>query len=304
MPDKARHSVAAATVIAVHGAWAQIRSSSGKRSRVRVSRNLESLVCGDEVHVEVRRGTGRIIEVLPRKTLLARPLRSGSIRPVAANLDLAVLVVAPIPTTPLSFIDRCLVNLELQSLDSIIIFNKQDMGMGEAYEALQKIYQDAGYDTLACSAKSGQGLEELRARLAERASLMLGVSGAGKSSLARTLIPGADIAIGDLGGNGLHGAHTTSVSKLMDLPNGGVLVDTPGVRDFGTWQLEPTQVAFGFREFEPYLGECRYRDCRHDQDPDCAVRAAFEAGEIAVSRRESYLEILHNCDAAQASRYD
>ena len=94
MPDKARHSVAAATVIAVHGAWAQIRSSSGKRSRVRVSRNLESLVCGDEVNVEVRRGTGRIIEVLPRKTLLARPLRSGSIRPVAANLDLAVLVVA------------------------------------------------------------------------------------------------------------------------------------------------------------------------------------------------------------------
>ena len=199
---------------------------------------------------------GRIIEVLPRKTLLARPLRSGSIRPVAANLDLAVLVVAPYPTTPLSFIDRCLVNLELQSLDSIIIFNKQDMGMGEAYEALQKIYQDAGYDTLACSAKSGQGLEELRARLAERASLMLGVSGAGKSSLARTLIPGADIAIGNLGGNGLHGAHTTSVSKLMDLPNGGVLVDTPGVRDFGTWQLDPTQVAFGFREFQPYLGEC------------------------------------------------
>lgn len=304
MSEKARHSLTDATVIAVHGAWAQIRSPSGKRSRVKVGRNLESLVCGDQVRVEMRRGAGRIVEVLPRKTLLARPLRTGSIRPVAANLDLAVLVVAPIPTTPLSFIDRCLVNLELQSLDSLIVFNKQDMKMGEPYEALRAVYENAGYDTLACSAKSGLGVEQLRDRLAERASLMLGVSGAGKSSLARTLVPGADIAIGNLGGDGLHGAHTTSVSKLMDLPGGGVLVDTPGVRDFGTWQLDPSKVGLGFREFHPYLGECRYRDCRHDQDPDCAVRAAFEAGKIAVSRRESYLEILHSCDAAKASKYD
>jgi ribosome biogenesis GTPase len=295
-----------AIVTAVHGALVRVKDADGAVHRVRSRRHIEPLACGDLVEIERVRGGGHIVELKPRRSLLVRPDRKGRTRPVAANLDRVLIVVAPAPVTPPVFLDRCLVNVECQSLECTIVFNKIDLLDEEGLatlDAREELYTRLGYSTLRVSAKSEAGLEPLHALVNGSTSLMVGVSGAGKSSITRALVPDADVVVGNLSDDGNHGRHTTSSSRLVDLPNGGYLIDSPGVRDFGTWHISAEEVALGFVEFESCSTACRFRDCHHNDEPDCAVKAAIEKGDIRKERWESYLAIRAECEAIEDGRF-
>lgn len=296
------------TIVAVHGAI--VRVDVGDNSsplRIKTKRNLEALACGDTVHLQWQRGTGHVVAVDPRRSSLVRPDRDGNTKLVAANIDRVIVVVAPQPPTPPVFIDRCLLNVEHQGIAGAIILNKWDLtGPWSEREGdhLRSLYSELGYPVLTTSAAARHGIDALVDLIGDGTVVLIGVSGAGKSSLARALVPGTDIAIGALSDDQRHGKHTTSSARLLHLPDGGRLIDSPGVRDFGAWHIPSRAVAEGFKEIDALSGQCHFRDCKHQEEPDCAVRAAVASGQVDASRWSSFCTILADCESAEAGRYD
>ncbi len=238
---------------------------------------------------------GRILEVLPRKTLLTRPGRSGNLRPVAANVDQVLVVLAPEPAYDLLLVDQYLVVCENRKIDACLVFNKLDLIPEEHRSMLLEgdlaPYRSL-YPILLLSAKTGEGMEALRAALKSKVSMFAGQSGVGKSSLLKTLVPNQTIRIGELSASRHRGRHTTTSARLFHLPEGGDLIDTPGVMIFGLAGIDPPQLAFGYREFQRLIPHCRFADCRHAGDAGCAVREAVEKGKISTSRYQRYLKLL------------
>jgi ribosome biogenesis GTPase / thiamine phosphate phosphatase len=288
----------------VHGAWLKVESEQ-RVYRARAPKAFPSIAAGDRVTWTMQRDVGWVESLEPRDSLLYRPNEDGSKRPLAANLDRVLVVAAPQPITSARFVDRYLVNLELQDHRVTVVLQKVDMLDEESsayFETFEARYRTIGYDVLRVSAHSGEGMDALIDRLRDRCSIMVGQSGVGKSSLARKLIPDINIAVGDLTTNANLGRHTTSNTRVLALPFGGSLIDSPGVRDFATWHLPGTALPDGFPEFTPWCGQCRFRDCRHDKDADCAVRGAVDAGAIARERWEAYIDMLHEIEAWQQLR--
>lgn len=287
-------------VVAHHGAYLRVESEARERLRCVARRNLGPLACGDEVVVrETAPGEGVIVAVQPRRSLLVRPGTRGDVRPYAANLDRIFIVAAVRPDPSEHLIDRYLVTAENTGIQPVLVLNKSDLLDAAARTGLDERlapYRAIGYPVVFTSARQAHGLDALREQLADHLSILVGQSGVGKSSLVQALVPGEEIRIGDLS-ESEHGRHTTSTAVLYRLPFGGALIDSPGVRDFGVWHLEAEQIARGFVEFRPYLGRCRFRDCRHRDEPGCAVRAAVEAGEIARRRLASYHRMLEELAA-------
>lgn len=300
-PQSAPHSAAdtlpRGTVTAVHQGRIEVDFAPARVAPRLLLDPAFRLVVGDEVAFEATDGPPRVVAILPRRTVLARPDPGNPHRELllAANVDLAGIVVAVVdpPLRP-GLIDRFLLALQRGGVAPVVCANKVDRldeaGRGEL-AALTAVYAALGVPVVACSARLGIGLDELRERLRGRTCVLVGHSGVGKSSLANALDPAGARDVGAVSVHGGRGRHTTSAAQLRELPGGTRLIDTPGVRAFGLQPPSPQELAEAFPEFAPFAAACRFADCSHSHEPDCAVRAAVEAGKVAAARFGSYLRI-------------
>jgi ribosome biogenesis GTPase len=195
-------------------------------------------------------------------------------------------------------VDRYLVAAESQSIPAVILFNKMDLAGGKEALAGLSIYRDLGYSLTPVSALTGEGLEEIREPLSEGLSVLVGHSGVGKSALLNRLVPDAELRTRELSEATRKGVHTTSVVTAHSFGE-GILVDTPGIREFGLVDVEPEDLSAGFREIAAMEGGCRFSNCSHREEPGCAIRKAVEEGGIILHRYESYLRICESLEAGE-----
>lgn len=290
-------------VIAHYGSQVDVEcqqgSDAGEIFRCHLRANLDALVTGDRVIWRAGNPTGVIVANQARASELSRPDIHGQLRPVAANIDYIVIVIAPLPTPHANLIDRYLVAAESVGIEPLILLNKVDLiddGNRSQLEQLLSIYPDIGYRVLQASTQTMDGLSALKTVLKDRTSVFVGQSGVGKSSLINALLPGVDSKVGALSKAHGKGTHTTTTAKLFHFPDGGDLVDSPGIREFGLWHMERQQVLESFVEFRPYLGGCKFRDCQHQSEPGCALLAAVEQGEITQRRLASFESIANSLE--------
>ena len=257
-------------------------------------RQLVTVAVGDRVLWSPQDGDlGRVEKILPRRSLLTRPAHGGRIRPVAANLDQLVVVVAPEPEPDWLLVDQYAAASEHRHLDVCVVINKADrLTQSTAVEQTLATYQTIGYVCHLVSAKTGDGLGGLRESLKDRCSMLVGQSGVGKSSLTNALLPGKNLRTRELSEKAGLGRHTTTAAMLYHLPEGGDLIDSPGVAVFGLAEMNAADLASGFREFRELLTQCQFNDCRHIQDKGCAVREAVARGHIDASRYERFIKLL------------
>jgi ribosome biogenesis GTPase len=281
------------------GVWS-VRTSDGAtrevslRGRLKIS--ADKLAVGDEVILEDAGGAWTIAEILPRRSVLARRSPSGAYgeRIVAANVDQVIVVFAAANPEPHPrMLDRFLVIAEANGLQAHIVVNKVDLVDAAAARARFADYPLAGYPIHYTSTVTRVGLDELAAALKGRTSALSGPSGVGKSSLLNALYPGLNLRVGEISQSVNKGRHTTVGALLHPLPDGGYVADTPGLREVGIWGLSADALDRCFPEFVAHLGHCRFADCHHVVEPDCAVRAAIAAGELSANRYDSYVRLRH-----------
>ncbi|MBV7405977.1 small ribosomal subunit biogenesis GTPase RsgA [Enterobacter sp. ENT03] len=292
-------------VISRFGMHADVESADGETHRCNIRRTIRSLVTGDRVvwrpgkaAAEGVNVKGIVEAVHERSSVLTRPDFYDGVKPIAANINQIVIVSAILPELSLNIIDRYLVACETLDVEPIIVLNKIDLLDAKSLDVVNTqmdIYRNIGYRVLMVSSYTQDGLKPLEEALTDRISIFAGQSGVGKSSLLNSLLGlPVEIVVNDVSDNSGLGQHTTTASRLYHFPHGGDVIDSPGVREFGLWHLEPEQVTHGFVDFHDYLGHCKYRDCKHDTDPGCAIREAVEQGKIALSRFENYHRILES----------
>jgi ribosome biogenesis GTPase len=267
----------------------------------------KAVAVGDRVVVEASGEGLAIVDVEPRRSAISRPDpgRPRREQVLVANLD-AILVVASVrePDLVPGLIDRFLVAAESRGLDAGVALNKIDLDPDRAFEEVAAVYRGLGYPVLPVSAATGEGVAAVRDFLGGRTSALLGHSGVGKSSLANALDPSLKLRVRPVNAVTGLGTHTTTTVKLLRLPWGGYLVDTPGIREFGLWATEPRDVGFWYRELAARARECRFGDCLHEREPGCAVKEAVAAGAIVPWRYESYLRVLGSVREGGARAWD
>jgi ribosome biogenesis GTPase len=255
------------------------------------------VVVGDVVRLETEPGgeLHAIVGIEPRRTVLERRVPEGrGVRPIAANIDQVFVVVASRSPDPIpQLVDRLLVLAEADGIAAAVVLNKVDLDPGSA---LAERCRRAGYPVHPTSVKTGEGIEALKAAMSGKASVVTGPSGVGKSSLLNAIQPGLRLRTGEVSQRIRRGRHTTVSSVMIPLEGGGYLVDTPGFSEVGMWGVDPRSLADCFPDFRPFLGDCRYADCRHRTEPGCRVREALEGGGIAPDRYQSYLVLLQELE--------
>ena len=284
-------------VIAHFGVTVEVEAEDGGAiHRCHLRANLPPLVTGDRVVWRAgNQANGVIVAQLPRRSELCRPDQRGQLKPVAANVDQIVIVFAPRPEPHANLIDRYLVAAEHAGIRPLLLLNKADLiddTNAASIDALLDTYRQLGYPLLEVSAHRGSGMQELQARLDGHVSVFVGQSGVGKSSLVNSLLPGVDTRVGALSELTGKGTHTTTTARLFHFPGGGELIDSPGIREFALSHVSRQDVEDGFIEFRALLGRCRFRDCRHEQEPGCALLAALADGRIHPQRMASYRHIV------------
>lgn len=247
---------------------------------------------------------GVITARLPRLSLLSRHTPKG-LRPVCANLDLLLITVAAEPAPHPDLIDRYLVAARLDELEAVLVLNKCDLDAHGEVDRLLAPYADLGVEHIACSAAAGLGIDALRARLAGRSAAFVGQSGVGKSSLINALVPGAAAQTGELSDRRnrgrARGRHTTSATRLYRC-GGAIIIDSPGIREFAADIPDAAALVRGFPEIEAAAQRCRFRDCRHDNEPDCAVLESIARGTIAATRAASFRLLRAEIETRSAGR--
>ena len=294
-----------ACVTATYGRHLLVRDASGKELQARPFGRGLTVVCGDNVrcredphHSEVH-----VVEVLPRRSALYRSNLRGATEPVVANLSRLLVVLAPLPAPELFVIDRYLAAAESSGIAGLLVVNKSDLGINAELRAELDAYTAAGYRWLPCSVRNGKGVDSVQEVCAGGVAALVGQSGVGKSSLVDQLIPDAGVEIGSLVREE-EGRHTTTASRLFNLPRGGALIDSPGVRDFAPAVDRLDGRSLGFVEVERLAPRCRFNDCRHMREPNCAVRDASETsgGEMSPRRYESYRRLRRLYEELTAAR--
>jgi ribosome biogenesis GTPase len=277
-----------AEVIAAFGRHLLVRAGT-EELRARPAGRKLSIVCGDRVRCEFDRTHDEvlIVEVLPRRTLLARANLRGESEPVVANITRLVVVVAPVPAPDFFIVDRYLCAATAAGIAGAVAINKSDLGANNVPREEIAALAAAGYAHVTCSATLGHGLDELRTLLADSVGVLVGQSGVGKSSLVNALLPKHQIETGGLMREE-EGRHTTTASRSYPLDSGGTLIDSPGVRDFAPAIEQLDSQTLGFPEVDRLASGCRFQDCKHMQEPACAVIAAVDSGALLPRRYESY----------------
>lgn len=282
-------------VIAHHGQTLIVEDSANRLYRCTARQNLGRLACGDCVVWQASSAEeGVVVALHPRRSLLARLDHGGQLRPIAANLDAVAVVLAPEPELSEFLLDRYLVAIAAIGVQSLLILNKVDQLDAPVLAALMERldpYRRMGYPLLQTSSYRVGSLGGLRSWLQGRVSLLVGQSGVGKSSLTQALLPDREIRIRAMSQVTGHGVHTTTTSTLYHLPEGGDLIDTPGVRSFELGEIRLNDLDQGFIDIAPFLGRCRFSDCCHQSEPGCALRNAVAQGEIAARRLDSYRQL-------------
>lgn len=293
LSDPKLSTVQEGLVIAHLGKGLAVEIDSGETILCHSRRKLGIATVGDRVLWEPAEGNlGCVLKILERRTILNRPARQQKTRPVAANLDQILIVFAVEPRCDFLLLDQYLVICENSGIKALLIYNKIDLAtQSPNLEKELSIYKNLGYETLRVSAMSGVGLENLKSHLSEHTSMLAGQSGVGKSSLTNALIPDKNLPTGELSQGNLHGKHTTTTTTLFHLPGGGDLIDSPGVAIFGLAETSESDLAFGYREFQQFRGQCRFNDCRHLNDKDCAIRLAVKNGIIDEGRYRRFLKL-------------
>ncbi|TCP93293.1 ribosome biogenesis GTPase [Cricetibacter osteomyelitidis] len=298
-------------VVTRYSVHADVEAENGEIFRCNIRRTLTSLVVGDRViwrqGSEKLQGISGVIEgVHPRQNELSRPDYYDGLKVIAANIDRIVIVSSVLPTFSLNIIDRYLVICETAHIPAVIVLNKVDLLDEETYQQAKdqlKIYQDLDYQTMMISAKSGENMEKLTALLSQGTSIFVGQSGVGKSSLVNHILPDVNTQTGAISEISGLGQHTTTASRLYHLPQGGNLIDSPGIREFGLWHLEQDQITNGYREFQYFLGTCKFRDCKHLTDPGCALQQAVVDGKINPIRFENYHRLIASLSETKSQRH-
>ncbi len=275
---------------------------NGQIYRCFLRQNLGAPVTGDYVEFRLDPQNQGIVESIgERKSLLQRPSPHQGLKPVVANVDQAFVLVAPLPDFSSILLDRYLIAIENTGLDIILLANKWDLTEEIARQKIEtqlELYADLGYPIIKCSTKESLGKNLLLDALKNHESILLGQSGVGKSSIINWLFPEQKLATQNVSDNSRLGQHTTTASQLFCLNpadiNDGLVVDSPGIREFGLWHLQTHEIAAGFREFKPFLGACKYRDCKHTNEPACQILQGVKDNKISSQRWNNYLKILNN----------
>lgn len=299
-------------VIKSTGSWYEVQTDEGKAIKCRIKGKFRTLdikttnpiAVGDRVILEPEpdQETGLITELKPRKNYIIRKSvnLSKQAQIIAANLDQAFLIVTlASPRTSLGFIDRFLVTAEAYDIPTKLVFNKLDLFSKEGLEILnqyQSIYSRVGYPCYSVSALKATNLDQLRALLKDKVTLVSGHSGAGKSTLINALLPGYGLKTGEISDWSDKGKHTTTFAEMFELPFGGYLIDTPGIRELGVFDIETQELGRLFPEIKKLMIDCRFNNCRHINEPGCAVLQALNEGKLEPSRYDSYLSIYNNND--------
>lgn len=302
------------TVIRNTGSSYIVRTDGGALTECRVKgnfrlrgiRSTNPVAVGDGVTIEERAGgVAFITEIDDRRNYIVRKASNLSKQShiLAANIDLALLFVTVArPETTTTFVDRFLASAEAYGVPVVLVFNKMDelsADERDVAEGLMALYRAVGYECRALSAVTGEGVPELEALMHGRVCLLAGHSGVGKSTLLNRLVPDAHArtaAVSEAHGTGMH---TTTFSELYDLPGGGSVIDIPGIKGFGTFDMEPAEVAHYFRDIFRLSADCRFHNCTHTHEPGCAVLAALEDHRLAPTRYASYLSMLEDKDEAK-----
>lgn len=294
------------------GSWYQVQTPDGQRLDCRIKGKFRMkgitttnpVAVGDIVDFEMEPDSenGVITNLHQRKNYIIRKAinLSKQAQVIAANLDQALLVVTlASPRTSLGFIDRFLVTAEAYDIPARLIFNKLDLFSDEGLEILadyKSIYENIGYPCFEVSALDGTNIDQVQELLKDKVTLFSGHSGVGKSSLINSLLPSLDLRTHMVSEWSDKGMHTTTFAEMFELPQGGFIIDTPGIRELGVIDIEKQELGHFFPEMRERMNECRFNNCRHINEPGCAVLEALENGEIELSRYESYLSIYHGND--------
>lgn len=283
-------------VITQFGKTLIIEANDGKLTHCNVRQNLGAVVSGDFIVWQAsKENSGVVVAVEQRASLLQKPGFGGKLKPMAANINQIVIVTSVVPEPNPYLIDRYLVAAENLPATPIILINKIDLlndGNKKAIEELKTLYSNIGYSVINASFVIDQGFKQLLQGLQNQTSIFVGLSGVGKSSLIKHLLPDMEIRIGELSAASGEGKHTTTHSTLYHLPQGGDLIDSPGVRDFGLWNMNAQDILNGFREIKPLAAHCRFSDCAHENEPDCALLEAVEEAKISAQRFANFKKIL------------
>ena len=274
--------------------YAHVEDSNGHLIHCAIRPHITTLVAGDRVTWQAEGpAQGVILDVLPRQSVLGRLDAQGQLKPIAANITQLMIVIAPVPAVSWLLLDSYLVMAETLHLPAYIILNKTDLEITEIQQYLFQHYEPLGYPILMTSITS-QDLSPLQKVLRQQTSVLVGQSGVGKSSLIMHILPheAPRIKTGPLSEQNHFGCHTTSNSHLYHIPSGGDLIDSPGIRELSLWTLPQLSVALGFREFRPYISQCKFRNCTHHNTPNCAVIQAVKSQQISLKRYENYVKLI------------
>lgn len=298
-------------VIKNTGSWYTVRTAEGENIESKIKgnfrlkgiRSTNPVAVGDVVDIDVNNeGTAFITNIHDRRNYIIRKASNLSKQShiIAANVDQAFLVVTVnYPRTLTTFIDRFLASAEAYRVPVILLFNKTDLLTPEDMEYQQmmiNLYDTIGYQCIEVSAETGLGIEKVSAMLNDKVTLFSGNSGVGKSSLINILIPGAEQRTSEISDAHNTGIHTTTYSEMLQVPGGGWVIDTPGIKGFGTFDIEPEEVCSYFKEIFQFSKNCRFSNCTHTHEPGCAVLEALENHYIAPSRYLSYLSMMEDKD--------
>lgn len=293
------------------GSWYTVRLETGERMECRIkgqfrikglhTKNTNPIAVGDHVDVEFDpvEGVGIIKKLHERKNYIIRRSTklSKQTHIIAANIDHAYVMATLVqPRTSTGFVDRFLVTAEAYGIPASVIFNKRDVlneEETEYVEALMGLYEGLGYTCYFISVTENVGLDALREAMSGKVNLLAGHSGVGKSTLLNALEPGLALKTGEISRVHSKGMHTTTFAEMFELPGGGWVIDTPGIKEFGIVDMEKNELSHFFPEMRARFGQCKYHGCLHDNEPGCAVKEAVENGQIALTRYECYLQILN-----------